>query len=372
LIIKFNFKLLIIMHDFIHKKKIAKMKKYCAACFVITIMTVSLNGQVQEVCAPASIDVMDGEYNVSNNVWGDGEGVGDQCLNVDPGTNFFEVSLSTHDDPDVCSYPFIFKGCHWGWCTSKDNPLPKKISDIASAPMTWVISTEDASGTWNAAYESWFAADSTGYDYNGEMMIWIDYNGGATPGGSKVGSVNLGEHEWDVYFAEWWVNYIAYRLKTAADSVSIDIRDFIHDAVTRGYLEPEWYMHNMEAGFEIWRDGQGLTSHSFSGSVIEGVYSPVSKVHEAAIKAGFINGQNAPNPFNESTSISYSISGSAAVSIKIYDIWGREVQSLVNTMQPAGAYKVIFERNGLPDGIYIYKLYAGDNCVDTRKMIIAR
>jgi hypothetical protein len=348
------------------------MRKSSIACLVITLIAMSLNGQVQELCNPASIDVMDGEYHVSNNVWGDGDGVGDQCLNVDPDTTFFEVSLSTHDDPEVCSYPFIFKGCHWGWCTSKDNPLPKKVSEIASAPMTWVINTGEASGTWNAAYESWFAADSTGYDYNGEMMIWIDYNGGAAPGGSKVGSVSLDGHEWDVYFAEWWVNYIAYRLKTAADSVSIDIRDFIHDAVTRGYLETEWYMHNMEAGFEIWRDGQGLTSLSFSGTVIEGEYTPVSKVHEAIIKAGFINGQNAPNPFNESTTISYSISESAAVSLKIYDIWGREVYSLVNAMQPAGEHKVIFEGNGLPAGIYVCKLYIGGSPVDTNKMIIAR
>ncbi len=348
------------------------MRKYCTACLVIILITLSLNGQVQELCAPASIDVMGGEYNVSNNVWGDGEGVGDQCLNVDPDTTFFEVSLSTHDDPGVCSYPFIYKGCHWGWCTSKDNPLPKKISEIASAPMTWVISTEGASGTWNAAYESWFAADSSGSDYNGEMMIWIDYNGGATPGGSKVGTVNLGGHEWDVYFAEWWVNYIAYRLKSAADSVSLDIRDFIHDAVTRGYLETDWYMHNMEAGFEIWRDGQGLTSHSFSGSVIEGVYSAISEFRGTAAKSGFLNGQNVPNPFNVSTTISYSISENAAVSIKIYDIRGREVHSLVNTMQPAGTHKVIFDGNGLPAGIYVCKLYVGDSPVDAKKIIISR
>jgi len=341
--------------------------------FIITLIaTIKLSAQVQELCSPESTPVMDGEYHVSNNVWGDGDGVGDQCLNVDPDTSFFEVSLSTHDDPEVCSYPFIFKGCHWGWCTSKDNPLPKKISEIASAPFTWVISTEGASGTWNAAYESWFDATGSGSDYNGEMMIWIDYNGGASPGGSKVGTTNLGGHEWDVYFAEWWVNYIAYRLKNVTDSVNLDVRDFIHDAVNRGYLQEDWYMHNMEAGFEIWSDGQGLTSHSFSASVTEGVYTTIREGNAAGTNAGFLLGQNSPNPFNEVTVISYSLPESAFVSIKIFDICGREVHSLVNALRQPGTYSVNLEASGLSGGIYIYRLYVQGNFIDSRRMIVVR
>jgi hypothetical protein len=348
------------------------MKNIYAAFLIALVITIKLNGQVQELCAPESTPVMDGEYHVSNNVWGDGDGVGDQCLNVNPDTSFFEVSLSTHDDPQVCAYPFIFKGCHWGWCTSKDNPLPKKISEIASAPITWVISTDGASGTWNAAYESWFDSTGSGSDYNGEMMIWIGYNGGASPGGSKVGTLSAGGHDWDVYFAEWWVNYIAYRIKNVTDSVSIDVRDFIHDAVNRGYLEEDWYMHNMEAGFEIWRDGQGLTTHSFSASITEGVYTSISEGYGTDLKSGSFNGQNTPNPFNESTAISYSLYEPAFVSIKISDMWGQEVHSLVNAAQQAGNHKVNFKANGLPGGIYIYKLYVRDNFVDARRMIIVR
>ena len=348
------------------------MRKVYIASLTVLLIGMNVSGQVQEMCDPEAMDVMDGEYRVSNNVWGDGDGVGDQCLNVDPDTSFFEVSLSTHDDPGVCSYPFIFKGCHWGHCTSKDNPFTKKISEIASAPFTWVINTESATGTWNASFEAWFDSTGSGYDYNGELMIWIDYNGGASPGGSMVGTVDLGGHEWDVYFAEWTWNYIAYRINTITDSVSLDLRDFIHDAICRGYIEPDWYIHNMEAGFEIWSDGQGLTSHSYCASITEGAYSGIGEDYKSGIKSLCRLDQNYPNPFNDVTEISYSISESAFVSIRVFDIYGREVQSLIDKFRQAGTYTVNFEVNGLPEGIYLYRMYIPDKIINTRRMIISQ
>ncbi len=334
------------------------------------LLCMNIKGQVQELCDPQSTSVMDGEYHISNNTWGSGSECGEQCLNIDPDATMFEVSLSTHNDPGVCSYPFIFKGCHWGWCTSKDNPFPKKIDEISSAPFSWVISTEGVSGTWNSAFEAWFDSTGSGSNYNGELMIWINYGGGATPGGSRVGTVSIGGHSWDVYFAEWWVNYIAYRIKTLTDSVNLDLRVFIQDAINRGYLEQDWYIHNMEAGFEIWRDGQGLKTHSFSASVIEGEYTAIHGKQGLPIKSGYQLCQNYPNPFSEVTRISYSLSVPAFVSIKIYDLFGREVNSLVNTHQQQGNYYVNFNASGIPGGIYTYRLYLDNNIAETRKMIL--
>jgi hypothetical protein len=156
--------------------------------------------------------------------------------------------------------------------------MPKRIDEIGSAPFTWVIGTAGVMGTWNSAFESWFNETGTGTTYTGELMIWINYGGGAGPGGSKVATADIGGHTWDVYYADWDWNYIAYRLTSVTDSVSLDLRDFMHDALTRGYLRTTWYLVNMEAGFEIWRNGQGLTTHSYSASVVEGTstenYSP--------------------------------------------------------------------------------------------------
>lgn len=81
--------------------------------------------------------------------------------------------------------------------------------------------------------------------------------------------------------------------------------------------------------------------------------------------------QNYPNPFNPSSKISYSIAEYGRVSLKIYDILGREVTTLVNEEKSAGRYEVIFNASGLASGIYFYRLQA-ENYVETKKMILLK
>ena len=70
--------------------------------------------------------------------------------------------------------------------------------------------------------------------------------------------------------------------------------------------------------------------------------------------------QNYPNPFNPTTTISFSVSELRNVSLKIYDILGKEVSTLVNENLAPGSYSVTFNASSLPSGMYFYKLQAGD------------
>ena len=86
--------------------------------------------------------------------------------------------------------------------------------------------------------------------------------------------------------------------------------------------------------------------------------------------------QNYPNPFNPTTKIKYSISSVGAslmklVQLKVYDILGNEIVTLVNEYKPAGNYKVEFNGTGLPSGVYFYQLKAG-NYIETKKMVLLR
>ena len=81
--------------------------------------------------------------------------------------------------------------------------------------------------------------------------------------------------------------------------------------------------------------------------------------------------QNYPNPFSLSTEISYSIVKKSFVSLKIYDIHGREIQVLVNGHQTRNNYSVNFDAGILPDGVYYYKLQVND-FVKIRKMLLVR
>jgi hypothetical protein len=81
--------------------------------------------------------------------------------------------------------------------------------------------------------------------------------------------------------------------------------------------------------------------------------------------------QNYPNPFNPSTSIQYQVSSTLNVSLKVYDVLGNEVASLVSEEKPAGTYEVKFSAAELSSGMYFYRLQAG-NFVETKKMLLLK
>lgn len=81
--------------------------------------------------------------------------------------------------------------------------------------------------------------------------------------------------------------------------------------------------------------------------------------------------QNYPNPFNPSTTIEYTIAGKEKVTLKVYDILGREVTKLVNNVQNAGMYKINFDAEGLASGIYIYRIQAG-SFTESKRMILLK
>lgn len=81
--------------------------------------------------------------------------------------------------------------------------------------------------------------------------------------------------------------------------------------------------------------------------------------------------QNYPNPFNATTKITYSLPRASKVSLKIYDIIGNEIITLVDGTKEAGVYDVVFNEANLTSGVYLYKLTAGD-FISTKKMILLK
>jgi hypothetical protein len=81
--------------------------------------------------------------------------------------------------------------------------------------------------------------------------------------------------------------------------------------------------------------------------------------------------QNYPNPFNPTTTIKYQIPERSFVTIKVYDVLGNEIETLVNEEKPAGSYEIEFNGTGLPSGTYFYQLQAG-SFVETKKMVLMK
>ncbi|NWG27035.1 MAG: T9SS type A sorting domain-containing protein [Ignavibacteriaceae bacterium] len=97
-----------------------------------------------------------------------------------------------------------------------------------------------------------------------------------------------------------------------------------------------------------------------------------------AIADGFELMQNYPNPFNPGTTLSFVIGHSSFVSLKVYDILGNEVATLVNEEKPVGRYEVEFNSHSglsgireLPSGVYFYRLQSG-GYIETKKMLLIK
>jgi hypothetical protein len=104
-------------------------------------------------------------------------------------------------------------------------------------------------------------------------------------------------------------------------------------------------------------------------TVVVSVRSDVSMIPER-----FVLEQNYPNPFNPRTSIRFQVSGLGFVSLKVYDVLGREVRTLVNETKSPGRYQVEFNAGNLPSGIYFYQMRVagGQPFVTTKKLVLVK
>jgi hypothetical protein len=133
---------------------------------------------------------------------------------------------------------------------------------------------------------------------------------------------------------------------------------------------------------------EGLpTATAKNGSVRIGTQT---RVHgdPSGVPQGFLLEQNFPNPFNPTTEVRYTVpvvalspelvegskggSGNTfPVSIKVYDLLGREIATLVNEAKLPGTYEVVFDAGGLASGVYLYRMEAG-SFVQTKKLVLLR
>jgi Tol biopolymer transport system component len=111
----------------------------------------------------------------------------------------------------------------------------------------------------------------------------------------------------------------------------------------------------------------------FVGSVTGNVNIQLTDIHEEGkgIPSRFELLQNYPNPFNPATTIEYGLPSAFRVELRLYDILGREVTTLVNEVQTAGYHSVRFDASGLASGVYFYRLRAGE-FTQTKRMVLMR
>lgn len=256
-----------------------------------------------------------------------------------------------------------------------------------------VLAEEEGDGTnWDNKWR-----DNYSYDSNGKLITllyedWIGY---------WVNSVHS-TYTYDsngklisLLYENWgganWVNY-------SSSTYTYDSNDNLTSEQSENWDGTSWanperytYIYDSYANLtswmmEIWdennwilsnRDGHlGLHSNSiqynYFGVQVNIYYKIITDVKNQAIEIKeYTLLQNYPNPFNPTTTINYSISTYTHARLKIFDILGNEVATIVDEYKNAGDYNVVFNASSLSSGIYFYRLEC-NNYVDTKKLILLK
>ena len=253
-----------------------------------------------------------------------------------------------------------------------------------------------------------------GLDYSGGTDIgvwattdggdnWFDFNGGTVlntytiralvfnPTGNHTlfagrasGTANLGGvYEYTFSFVP--VELVSFSAEVFNSNVTLswitatEINNYGFDIERRNNESTDWASIGFVSGnvnstetkyysFEDYSLGVGKYVYRLKQLDYNGNYKYSQEVEVTILPAdNFILNQNYPNPFNPVTRISYSIPENTFTTLKVYDILGNDIQTLVNRELPAGSYEVEFDGTRLPSGVYIYKLISG-KFVKTLKM----
>jgi cellulose 1,4-beta-cellobiosidase len=195
------------------------------------------------------------------------------CTNGSPDFTISSSGVSVSHDGAPGAYPSLYKGCHWGYCTNNSG-MPVAVSTMANTPgkVTTSYGTSTvSSGAWDDSYDIWFnPARSTNNNSSGlEMMIWLNHFGGVQPAGSPGPTVNID----GISFTVWYggsgnggtVSFVAN--SPTSSVTNMDLGPLAAYAVSRGYMQNSWFLIDVEAGFEPWTSGQGLTANDFNVTV---------------------------------------------------------------------------------------------------------
>lgn len=157
--------------------------------------------------------------------------------------------------------------------------------------------------------------------------------------------------------AEQGTNHTPFKLSADGEAVGLfknEDGDFVPvDSVTFGVQQTDISFGRSKDGVALWQQFETPTpglSNEIIDVVIEGNNPQPSR---------FILAQNYPNPFNPYTTIQFAVEKQSHVTLKVFDVLGREVLTLVDEMLTAREYRVRFDGSHLPNGIYFYRLEAG-------------
>ncbi len=261
-----------------------------------------------------------------------------------------------------------------GWYGGDDRPgSQRNVADAVSVTIEQPINLETYSVYFTSSFD--FVQNPTGTGHQVKLRLHIRDSVGTvlrtedlvladtfTGGWAKWSDINFNiDYPGKYIFSNYLVG--GYDSLQVSSGISCDLN--------AGYAGGERYgkyvVNDSDAVF--WGD---WSSHPWDGNFwLTGTLLPTSVKNDKVLPTEFNLLQNYPNPFNPATKINYTIPQQGFVLLKIYDVLGNEVTTLVDEYREVGSYEITFDASMLSSGIYFYKLQAGD-FVQTKKMILVK
>jgi hypothetical protein len=275
-----------------------------------------------------------------------------------------------------------------------------------------VTLTEDRFGNSGKAY--YFLGNSTSYIHtitspllnlsgNATLVAWIKGNGtlnniarviGTTDDGVEIGTNSNGTANSNFsYSGTNWFNIVSNKVindnqwhfvsvvinanqgKLFVDAIKVkDTSSTSAFTMTSpGYVSIGRHPIYTSRAFTGSIDDIRIYNRALNESELQVLFNEVVGVeyNNQIVPCGFQLFQNYPNPFNPSTKIQYVIPEHQFITLKVYDILGKEIATLENEEKDAGYYSVDFNSSNLATGVYIYKIKAG-NFVQSKKMLLLK
>ncbi|MBZ0199818.1 MAG: T9SS type A sorting domain-containing protein [Ignavibacteriaceae bacterium] len=231
--------------------------------------------------------------------------------------------------------------------------------------------TTDGGATWQASTLNGVPAGFTTNDFS--KLTFFDGPNGVAVGQKMIFYTSDGGANWNYVTLDW---------------LDKDIKNAAFENTTHGYAVGDKYLLETFDGGKSWTDiadtnlMKGFTLYDVSVDPDGYVWvcsstskvftnAPVVSVEEdnAGVKT-FELAQNYPNPFNPVTSIEFNIKSNSRVTLKVYDLLGREVATLINGVLAQGSHKIPFNASSLASGVYIYRLNAEGRSISKKMTLL--
>ncbi|MEN3305961.1 MAG: hypothetical protein V7603_2163 [Micromonosporaceae bacterium] len=218
--------------------------------------------------------ITQGKYWINNNLWGQSSGSGWQCIwdsytsgnTIGWGTSYGWTGQSN----SVKSYASSVLGWHWGWKLSNTG-LPVQLSANHSVNTGWNFTVrQNGAVTQNVSYDLWLHTISNPTSANNpsdEVMVWLYRSGGAGPVGTLQATVSLAGTSWNLYRGNIGWNVFSFVRVSNTTSATLNLRDFLNDLVSRGWMSSSKYLTSVESGTEVFIGNGQVDTNSYFANV---------------------------------------------------------------------------------------------------------